>query len=108
MNAIREGIKDAFEMLASRAEQARYAQNVPIADVPSELVCMWFDHMYHPESWQHKEAFSAEEQKILAAFDAFYRARSNYLPDTLTAMHADIQWNEIVGEARRTLDSIKW
>jgi hypothetical protein len=108
MNAIRESIKDVLEMLASKTEQTCYEQNVPIADVPSELVCMWFDDMYHPESWQHKEAFSAEEQKILSAFNAFYRARSKNLPNTLTAMHADIQWNEIVGEARRTLESIKW
>ena len=108
MNAIREGIKDVLEMLASKTEQTRYEQNVPIADVPSEVVCMWFDDMYHPESWQHKEAFSAEEQKILAVFNDFYGARAKNLPNTLAAMHAEGQWNEIVREAQRTLTAIEW
>jgi hypothetical protein len=32
---------------------------------------MWFDDSYHPNSKQHEEAFTFQEQAVLAKFNAF-------------------------------------
>ncbi len=108
MNPIRKGIKGVLELLASKEEQSKYEQNVQIANVPAELICMWFDDTYHPDSMQHKEAFSIEERKVLSSFNEFYDSRVEKLPKTLEAMHKNSLWDEIVKEAQATIDSIKW
>jgi len=108
MNPIRKSIKEILEILASKENQIRYELDVPIANVPAELISMWFDDTYHPDSSQHKEAFSAEEQQILRSFNAFYDSRVDKLPKTLDEMHASPLWDEIVKEAQRVCKSIEW
>jgi uncharacterized protein YifE (UPF0438 family) len=47
---------------------------------------MWFDDTYHPDTKQHKEAFSIKEQEVLSAFNEFNDLRVGKLPKTLQAM----------------------
>jgi hypothetical protein len=108
MNTIRASIKDVLEVIASKEEQVDYARRVPVAEVTAELVCMWFDDIYHHKSRQHKEAFSIEEQEALSNFNAFYDARVDSLPKTLAELQIDSQWDEIVHEARKVLTQINW
>ncbi len=108
MNAIRACIQDLLELIASKEEQVDYAKRVPIADVSAELVCMWFDDSYQPNSRQHKEAFSIKEQEVLSKFNAFYDARVDSLPKTLDELQLDPQWDEIVREAQKVLGKITW
>jgi len=41
--SIRQSVIDVLQILASPFEQLEYQQDVQIADVPAELLCMWFD-----------------------------------------------------------------
>ena len=43
--AIRAEVLSHLELLASPELQARYERDVEIADVPAELVCVWFDDL---------------------------------------------------------------
>lgn len=108
MNIIRESIKEVLELIASKEEPVKYEQNVAIANVPAELICMWFDDSYHPETLLHKESFSEEEQQTLSYFNTFFDSRVEKLPTSLAEMHTDPLWDEIVLEAQRTIESIKW
>jgi hypothetical protein len=58
---LRNNIVGLMRMLASKNEQLAYERDVPIANVPAELVCMWFDDFYHPEAGLFLEAFSPAE-----------------------------------------------
>ena len=108
MNPIRSCIKGVLELIASKEKQIKYEQFVPIADVPAELICMWFDDNYHPDSWQCKQAFSAKEQQILGSFNDYYNSRCDKLPKSLVKLHADRLWSEIMLEAKKTKEAIKW
>jgi hypothetical protein len=108
MNSIRKGIKNVLEIIASKEEQLTYRENVPTADVPVELLCMWFDDCYHPNSSQHRNAFSIEEQTILSEFNEFYDERVDKLPKNFDELQTNPEWGEIVNEAKKVLDIIKW
>ena len=69
LNKIRQNILDILELWASKDKQLAYQENVPIAQVSSELFCQWADDFYHPYSFQFKLAFDENERKILAEFD---------------------------------------
>ena len=108
MNSIRASIRNVLEIIASKEEQVYYEKNVSIANVPTELVCMWFDDSYHPNSGQQREAFSIEEQEILSKFNSFFDARVDGLPMTFAELEVSPQWDEIMNEAQKVLDKIKW
>ncbi|WP_180146916.1 hypothetical protein [Desulfoluna butyratoxydans] len=106
MNSIRKNIKEILDLISSKEEQIKYEKEVPIANVPAELICTWFDDLYHPQSKLHQEAFSDDEQQILDSFNTFYESRVGELPETLSEMHINLQWEEIIKEAQRVLRSI--
>jgi len=104
----RQATRDVLRLLASLDQQLAYARDVPIADVPAELVCIWFDDLYHPESALFRASFSESEARRLAEFHAFFEARVKRIPDTLEQMHRCQAWLEVVAEARRVLDDLGW
>ena len=109
-NNVREGTVEILELLADFDAQSAYERNVPIANVPVEFVCMWFDDMYHPEAVVHCEAFSASERRALAKFHDFYDRHVDLLPQNhgVAALHATPVWREIVdhaGAALRAFDA---
>jgi hypothetical protein len=57
---------EVIECLASPADQMKYERDVPIADVPAELVCGFVDDVYHPKSELFLNAFTEQELKSLA------------------------------------------
>lgn len=62
----RDRVVECIELLARPAEQLNYEKNVPIADIPAELVCMFADDLFHPKMAEFVDAFSEEELKLLA------------------------------------------
>jgi hypothetical protein len=62
----RNRVVEMVELLASRSEQLEYERSVPIADVPSELVCGFVNDLYHPKFKPFIEAFTEDELKSLA------------------------------------------
>ena len=100
-NHIRAGILKLLELLGDAAAQERYEHDVPIANVPAELVCMWFDDSYLPESPAFRSAFTAAELQMLAEFNRFYDSRASSLPSCggVRGLHRSDAWAEIMVEA---------
>ncbi len=100
-NHIRPGILKLLDLLGDAAAQQRYEHEVPIANVPAELVCMWFDDSYQPESPAFRSAFTASELQLLAEFNRFYDSRARALPSSggVRGLHQSKAWAEIMVEA---------
>jgi hypothetical protein len=87
--AYRQRVIDEIEGLASPAVQKKYEHDVPIADVPSELICGFVDDLYHPKSELFLNAFTSDELKSLAelygrlciASDAFTKHECHSVAD---------------------------
>jgi hypothetical protein len=105
---LRNNIVGLVRTLASKDEQLAYERDVPIANVPAELACMWFDDLYQPDGDLFLEAFTPTERDRLARFHTFYDARIEQLPDTLAELHRDAAWLEVMGEAQRVLEDLGW
>jgi hypothetical protein len=100
-SVLRASILELLELLGDAAAQERYEDSVPIADVPSELLCMWFDDSYVPDSPAFQAAFTAAELDALAEFDRFYDSRAGALPSGggVRALHRSAAWTEIMAAA---------
>ena len=59
--------------LSSGQEQLDYEKNVPIAYVPGELLCQFFDDLYHPKSNDFVNEFSEDELKEIGVFSGFFQ-----------------------------------
>jgi len=100
---------EILELISSFAAQVEYERNVPIANVPAEMLCMWFDDYYHVTP-KFKESFSAEELTTLEQFNSFFDSRTSKLPSDklgLNALQNSPVWKEISVEAKQTLNKIK-
>src|ERR1041384_362620 len=102
-------IIDLLRLLSSGQEQLAYEAKVPIADVPAELLCMWFDDQYHPQDPFFRSCFTAGELEALARFHEFYDQRHKSLPKsqgTVRTWLVSPVWREIMVEAKKTLDTL--
>ena len=98
-----------LRLLGDPAAQIAYDRNVPIAQVPAELFCMWFDDFYHPDSEHFQDAFSIDECAILAAFHERYRKIRGSLPRYLgrvADLHSHAAWHALMSAAVDTLWSL--
>ena len=105
---IRSSLLGLLDLIGDFEAQRAYEQNVPIANVPAELVCMWFD-AYHPDSEQHAKAFSAREQELLARFHAAYDECADDLPcdNGIAVLQQSSQWIALSREAAKTAGEIR-
>ncbi|XOZ33954.1 hypothetical protein ACMDCT_01580 [Halomonadaceae bacterium KBTZ08] len=108
MNPDRAFTIQTIQLIADTEAQKRYEIDVPIADVPSELVCQWFDDVYKPENGSYREAFTSHELEIFADFNAFYDSLVDHLPETLEEMHRCYAWKQIAGKAEWVLAVLNW
>lgn len=104
----KNALVELLRTIAHRERQLEYQRNVPIANVAAELVCEWFDDLYHPEAIFFQNLFTESERARLAKFNEFYGGRVDELPDTLDEMHASRSWHEIEREARQVLIDCHW
>ena len=65
---LRQNVFDVLELWTSKDEQLTYQENVPIAQVSSELFNQWED-FYYPDSDSFTLAFDKKERQILSDFD---------------------------------------
>ena len=95
-------------LIAYKKDQIKYQEDVPIANVPAELVCMWFDDHYYPDTEWFKEAFNESERKLLNDFSSYYESRLENLPDTndIYILHRSDIWDEIVNKAEETVRNL--
>lgn len=102
----RERAVNILSLIASEDEQLDYEQDVPIANVPGELLCQWFDDFYYRDLPSFRNAFTGSEFALLAEFDAFYDEHERLLPpspDTIQTWLDDPTWREIMVKAEDTL-----
>ncbi len=104
--AFRDSIKNLLELLSSKEDQLKYQKDIPIANVPAELLCMWFDDCYHPNTRLFKRSFSSNEQEKLEEFNQFYDTHCKKLPDILEEMHINEDWKLIMHKAKETLEEV--
>ncbi len=107
---LRGNMRELLSLLASPEAQRKYEASVPIADVPAELVCLWFDDQYAPASRAFRESFTDSELQLLAEFHSVYEARVKSLPTAggLAALQQSSEWNEIVDRAAQALGRLGW
>ena len=104
----RQSVKELIELLASKEQQMQYQDSLSVGDPAAELVCMWFDDTYHPDTELFNSAFTHDEAAILASFNTIYQDNSVNLPDTLEEFHRTSEWSEIMSEAKYVLGAIQW
>ena len=105
----RKIIREVLRLLASEEEQLAYEKNVPHVDITTELLCGWFDDSYHPENDGFRSCFKCHELDALASFGLFYNERSSRLPESQGTVRTWLQssiWQEVMSEAKSTLDQI--
>ena len=102
--------RDLLRLIADPERQLGYERDVPIANVPAELVSMWFDDHYHPDEAWFEEIFSSDERDVLARFSDRYEQRVPGLPSQrgVESLHASPQWTEVVFEAKAALETLGW
>jgi len=106
----RTRLRDLLALISDCEAQREYERNVPIANVPAELVCMWFDDLYHPNPEWITRGFSARELELLAEFDKFYEARHSLLPTDggVVKLQQSREWIETSQKAKEILSELGW
>jgi hypothetical protein len=104
----RRKVRELLALLASEEQQLNYERQVPIADVPAELLCMWFNDTYHPGHGWNSE-FTSGELEALARFHTVYESLAQRLPraqGTVRTWLADPSWRKIMEASAITLGEI--
>lgn len=96
--SIRDAVLRELEVLASLELQSRYERDVPVADVPAELVCGWFDDLDLPAS--ASKVFTGTDLESVQRFsDSFETALKDLEGLSLSELHANPPWLKVVESA---------
>jgi hypothetical protein len=107
---LRRGIVDLLQLLSSPDRQRDYERTVPMASVPAELLCMWFEDQYLPESPSFRLCFSPPELEAMAVFSNYFAEHEKLLPDTPNGIQSWMEtetWQNIMQEAGRVLAALE-
>lgn len=107
----RRRVLEEIYILASPSDQMKYEHNVPIADVPAELICGFVDDLYHPKSELFLNAFTEQELKSLAelygrlciASDAFTKHNCHSVSDIQKLP----EWRSVMAFAKELVVELK-
>jgi hypothetical protein len=95
----RRSIIEVLQTLSSEERQIAYERNVPFVSVPTELVCMWFDDFYLPESDSFRRCFSPAELDSMSVFSRRFEQEIKRMPETVTELLKIESWQELMREA---------
>lgn len=99
-STLRDAVISHLELLASLELQTRYERDVKIADVPAELVCIWFDDLDLPAS--ASKLFVGDDLESVRAFSDFFESAMKELANlTLSDLHSRALWLKVVERARQ-------
>ena len=73
---------------------------------PTELICDWFDDLYHPEDPAWRSCFTDAEREVLATFDRAFAARADSLTERWDRFQADPGWREVSAAAQVALQGL--
>lgn len=100
---VRNSFIELIDLLSDPDKQRQYEKDVPIAHVPAELVCMWCDDLYHPESEQMASQFTADERVDLALFNDCMCEAAELQIDCLIELLEHPKWKLVVAEAQKLI-----
>lgn len=101
---------EVLGILSSSQKQLTYERDVPGIPVTSELLSMWFDDTYLPDSKAFRECFSENELAMLAAFNEYYDQYSRRLPEAANGVADwlnDDAWRQIMQRASELLNKLQ-
>jgi len=104
--SVRDAVLSQLELLASLELQAKYERDVPVANVPAEIVCGWFDDLDLPAS--ASSIFVGKELESVRAFsDSFDEALKDLEGFSLSELHSNPVWLKVVENARILLQQLR-
>ena len=98
--SIRKAIIAEIELLSLPSKQLEYEKNVPIANVPAELICGFCDDLYHPKSEQMLSLFNEDELKGLAHLYGVLCEASTIDATSVADLLKNEKWREVVALAK--------
>jgi hypothetical protein len=108
MNEYKIELLDTLNMLSDIERQKKYFSDTKIADVPSDLICGWFDTGFFVDDEEFRNHFSSHEWGILLEFNDYFDSKVDGLPHEFTKLIQDSNWLKIVGKAKDTLYKLNW
>ena len=98
--SLRKSTIEMIELLSLPSEQLEYERNVPIADVPAELICGFCDDLYHPKSESFLAEFSENELKALAHLYGLLSEAAKVTVPSVTELQKRPEWRSVVSLAK--------
>jgi hypothetical protein len=103
---MRQSVIGLFITLSSELKQREYQTNVPFVSVSAELVCQWFDDLYHPDDDLWRSYFRPSELEAMARFHTiFERNLASLPPGGIDDWLKTDEWKHVMGAALVTLQS---
>ncbi len=111
MNELRNRIVNEIDLLANLDSQIKYEEEVGIVHIPSELVCVWFDDLYHPETELFNESLKKSEKSVLADFNTRFdellkKTDKHVLSETIEDLQKDKYWQSVVTLAQNVIEKL--
>src|SRR4051812_6643383 len=105
-SAYREMVIGLVGTFASVREQIHYQCDVPGGNATAELICQWFDDLYHPDDETWRSLFTPHQLEAMAAFHRLFSAELPHL-DRVAVWEAQTNphWRRVV-EAAATAYSV--
>ncbi len=104
---LRKSIIDCIELLSLPSKQLEYEKNVPIANVPAELICGFCDDLYHPKSERLIAEFTEEELKGLAHLYGMLCESTTETTSSVKELLKTEKWRSVVWIAKDLADHYK-
>ena len=105
---LRNNVIDILDLLGDYEAQKDYANKVSDYIAIQEMICMWFDDNYNPDSSNFIKGFSDNELAMLKDFNDYYNSISDSLPkDNIRTLQINENWEKLIGKARILKDKIK-
>jgi hypothetical protein len=106
----KSNIIEILQLISSPQSQFEYEKNVPIAKVPAELFCTWFDDYYHPNSAEFVSSFSSNELKDLSLFNEHFDKLGKDIPmdNGVSGLQSNSNWLAIQSYAGKLLEKYSW
>jgi hypothetical protein len=98
-------VLEEIRILASREDQLQYEKDVPIADVPSELVCGW--DLFEGNRQDLKAHLRPDQfrslQQIEDAMEHFLAADDHWKINSVADLHQHSRWPAVIEAAAKAL-----
>ena len=101
---IRQRVAEQVRLLAHPSKQLEYEKNVPIANVPAELICGFCDDLYSPKFLALSNAFTDDELKELAHLYGLLVEAAKVDVASVSELHKSPSWRLVIALAKELDD----